>query len=306
MTDAPSPPIFVTGASGLIGRRFLAELAARNHGSVVALARDPEKLRSSPHWLPAWRITRGDLGDSSVQFNIPHGSVVIHLAAAVGKLSPRDYAAVNVEGTRRLLAASLAANASHFVFVSSIAAGYRNKRWYPYATSKAAAERLVAAGGLPSTIVRPTIVFGHGSPVEVALRRLALAPIRLGWGRVNVQPVAADDVARFLVSLATVVKGAGDVLELGGADRLTMAALLDRCRAAAAKPAGFAIPVPLAPIRLILGLLEPFARLILPMTAGQLAAFVNDSTARPNPLVTRLLPDPRGVDDMLRENGTHA
>ena len=101
------------------------------------------------------------------------------------------------------------------------------------------------------------------------------------------------------------LEAAGGIVELGGADRLTMAALLDRCRVAAGRRPHTTISIPLAPIRLVLGLMEPLARPILPMTAGQLAAFVNHSIARPSAFVARLLPHPRGVDDMLKDHGSH-
>jgi hypothetical protein len=50
------------------------------------------------------------------------------------------------------------------------------------------------------------------------------------------------------------------------------------------------IRAPLAPVRLALALLEPVARPVLPVTAGQLALFANHSDARPNWLDSHLRP----------------
>jgi hypothetical protein len=52
----------------------------------------------------------------------------------------------------------------------------------------------------------------------------------------------------------------------------------------------FFISLPLAPIRSLLAIIEPMLRPILPVTAGQLALFANNSTASPN-----------WLQDMLKE-----
>jgi hypothetical protein len=42
------------------------------------------------------------------------------------------------------------------------------------------------------------------------------------------------------------------------------------------------------------------------VTAGQLAAFVNDSDAAPNERVTALMPAPRGIEAMLSRDVARA
>lgn len=226
---------------------------------------------------------------------------MLHLAAATGKASPREMRQVNVEGTRRLLQAAKEAGVAHFIFVSSIAASFRDQRWYHYAHAKREAEALVAASGIPCSIVRPTMIFGPGSPIETALTGLATggAPIVLGSGEVAVQPVHVDDLASFLVGLAADAPAGGAPMELGGGERMTMRALLARIRAARSLPSRTPTSIPLGFIRTVLGALEPMVGTALPVSAGQLASFVNDATATPHPIVTRLMPAPRGVDAML-------
>jgi hypothetical protein len=54
-------------------------------------------------------------------------------------------------------------------------------------------------------------------------------------------------------------------------------------------PARF-LHLPVKPIRALLALVEGPLLPVLPLTAGQLAPFINDSVAAPHPLLDRLLP----------------
>lgn len=296
------PPVVLTGATGFVGRRILHQLAAAGAPSVQAIARRPDSLATSADWHPHWRTVACDLGRDTIPAGtLSRGSVVLHLAAATGKASPREMREVNVEGTRRLLQAAKEAGVAHFIFVSSIAASFRDQRWYHYAHAKREAEALVAASGIPCSIVRPTMIFGTGSPIEAALSGLATggAPIVLGSGEVAVQPLHVDDLAAFLIALAADAPAGGAPMELGGGEQLTMRALLGRIRAARSLPARTPTSIPLGLIRTMLGAVEPIVGSALPVSAGQLASFVNDATATPHPTVTRLMPVPRGVDAML-------
>lgn len=302
MTATILPPLVVIGANGFVGRHLLARLAALKHRDVVALARDSSSLTRAPHWLPDWRAVSCDLTrDVIPTAEIARDAVVLHLAAATGKRSPREMHEVNVGGTRRVLDGARAARARHLIFVSSIAAGFRDQRWYHYAESKRAGERLVAASGVPYSVVRPTLVFGPGSPIGEAFTKLAVggAPIVLGTGRVRTQPVHVDDVVTLLLALVTASPAGGETLEVGGADRLTIRDLLAEIRRVHELPPRNVLSVPLGVIRPALGIVEPLLRSVLPVTAGQLAAFVNDSIAADSDIVRALLPRPLSLREIV-------
>lgn len=308
MTLPALPPFVITGASGFVGRRLLAALAGLGHPHVVVLARRPELATSMLPWSPTWRAVACDLARDDVPRDaIGRDDTVLHLAAATGTSAPAVMQAVNVEGTRRLVRATQDAGGGHLILISSIAARYRDRRWYPYADSKRAAEMIVADSGVPCSIVRPTMVIGEGSVVGEGLARLATggAPIVLGRGDVRVQPVHVDDLVAFLLALAAHGPAGVTPLEVGGADRLAMRELLGTIRAARGLPRRRVVPVPLGALRASLALLEPVARPVLPVTAGQLAAFVNDSDAGENAIVQALLPAPMGVREMFSRGRSH-
>ncbi|MBM2621488.1 NAD(P)-dependent oxidoreductase [Actinoplanes sp. LDG1-06] len=151
----------ITGGSGFCGGA-VAKLAARNGADVVCLGRRPGPVGKHVFW----DATR-DVPD------LASADVVIHLAAAVGDSgAERTFAAVNVDGTRRLLEA---AGDRPVVWVSS-ASVYRpgpyraavredhptDRQRTAYGRTKAAGERLALAAG--AVVLRPRAVYGDGDP----------------------------------------------------------------------------------------------------------------------------------------------
>jgi len=289
--------LFVTGASGFVGGHLLD--AARDGGiPVVALARDAERAR---RLHPAVEWVEGDLAEPARwAAALAPGDVVVHLAAVTGKAPARVHDRVNREGTRALLAASAAADAAHFVFVSSVAVRFPEQRHYPYAHAKAAAERLVREGPLPWTIVRPTLVVGPGAPVLESFAMLAGMPWTpvFGPGNALVQPIDGRDLGRLLLVLA-LDPPASEVIELGGPERLRLGDWIGRIRAVRGRGRPRLLHLPLAPTRALLAAVEPLLLRWLPLTAGQLATFANDGVATPHPFAARFASALQPLDSSL-------
>jgi len=191
--DASSPPILVTGASGLIGSRLCAALAPR--GPVVALDKDEPKRR-----VAAIDFVRCDLtSDAEVEralgeIRARHGGAltsVVHLAAYYdfsGEPSPL-YETLTVEGTRRLLDGLSRFHVEQFLFSSSMLVmrpaepGQMIDETSPvgaewdYPRSKLAAEQVIAQrhGRIPVVILRIAGVYDedcHSIPIAQHIRRI--------------------------------------------------------------------------------------------------------------------------------------
>ncbi|MCB9832921.1 MAG: NAD(P)H-binding protein [Planctomycetes bacterium] len=269
--------LFITGAGGFLGRRFLDLADLGRFRRVTALVRAEIALPGGV------RAVRGDLlEDGDWTRAIEPDTTVLHLAALTGKASRARHLEVNDRGTARLIEATRAAKASRFLLLSSIAVAFQDRPGYPYAEAKEAAERRLRTSGLDALIVRPTMIFGAGSPVLEGLARLATLPVvpLFGGGRNRVQPVAVDDLARLLDRLLD-QDFAGRCLTVAGTESMTMRELLRRLareRLGRERPM---ISWPLAPTRALLRLVEPLLRPLLPLTAGQLASFANDVAPEP-------------------------
>jgi uncharacterized protein YbjT (DUF2867 family) len=268
--------VFVTGASGFVGRRVVSHLVA-NGCTVLALSRSGDAPAGE-----GIRCIRGDLMVADTwRAALQEADAVVHLAAAVGKASRAEFFRVNRDGTALLLREAGRAGIRRFVFTSSIAAAYADTKYYHYAHAKQAAEGIVRGGDVPWIIVRPTIVLGRGSAIGRRFRSLGAAPVLpvFGTGRVRVQPVDVDDLAIVLAELVNREDLTGRTLEIGGPDVVTMEELLAAVHVAIHGRRGKTLHVPLGALRSVLGTLERVSPALAPVTAGQFAAFCNDGVA---------------------------
>jgi long-chain acyl-CoA synthetase len=166
--------IFVTGATGFVGSVVAARLIARGEDVVCLVRGDDAQERLDAAAGPGARALAGDLLSGVPE--LPRSvTEIVHCAASVAFTLPLEEAReINVRGTARLIAAARALpDLERFVHVSTayvagthpgafgeadhdVGQGFRNT----YEQTKHEAEALVMASGLPTTIVRPSIVVG--------------------------------------------------------------------------------------------------------------------------------------------------
>ncbi len=226
MPGPSTPPLpfrrwAVTGGTGLVGNNVVRLLVARG-AEVAVLARRPPRKEFAG--LPV-REVPGDLDDEAALADCFAGAeVVVHAAAKVdiGFANREAYERVNVEGTRRVLAALPAG--ARLVHVSTVdALGMRTRAepadedtapaphegGVPYVDTKRAADALVRQNDADWRIVYPTFMLGPWDwrpssgqmLLEIAAGRGLLAPPG-GNNFVDVR-----DVAEALVAAAAAPRG---------------------------------------------------------------------------------------------------
>ena len=186
---------FVTGASGFIGKRLVRRLLERKGAVVHFLARDvsPEKLAPLyAYWgvdetraIPVQGdIAKPGLGLRAADRKALEGKVkhVFHLAAIYDlKADAESQVAVNVEGTRQVVAFANAVRAGCLHHVSSIAAAglyegmFREDMFdeaegldHPYFATKHQSEAIVRKEAkVPVRIYRPGLVVGDSRTGEM-------------------------------------------------------------------------------------------------------------------------------------------
>jgi len=236
----------VTGGTGFLGRH-LARLLAERGDRLRVLARpgaDAGPLRA----LGA-EVVEGDVGDeASVRAAAAGCGLVFHLAGVVSHRR-RDLAllaAVNVDGTRRLLAA--VEPGARVVHVSSVAAVGpasgpdrpadesrafpEDAARFPYAATKRAGELAAleaAAAGADVVVANPGFLLGPGDvhgvstwPVLAYLRGKVRVTVAGGLSFVD-----ARDVARGLVALAERGRAGERTILAADAGNLTWDAFFD-------------------------------------------------------------------------------
>jgi UDP-glucose 4-epimerase len=196
--------VAVTGASGNVGTALLRRLTDPRHGvgQVRGLARRPPP-DIAPYDTVQWHLA--DLGEADSEHVLGEFldgvDAVVHLAWALqpGR-RPDLLRQVNVEGTRRVARAAMAAGVAHVVHMSSLGAyapgaGARKvtEDWpttgipsSQYSRDKSDAERVVREvvarrPGSTLTVVRPTLVLQPEAASEIG--RYFLGPLLFGAAR---------------------------------------------------------------------------------------------------------------------------
>jgi UDP-glucose 4-epimerase len=179
----------VTGASGFVGLRLCARLAASGHTVKAAVRRESAALASL---TPAAGVVRiGDIGpNTDWQAALAGVDTVIHLAARAHVIrdSSSDalahYRRINVAGSERLARAAAAARVSRLIYMSSIKVNGEATVNAPFRESDAPApvdaygrskweaeqalSRIAAETGLEVTVLRPPLIYGPGVKGNVA------------------------------------------------------------------------------------------------------------------------------------------
>ena len=156
-TSSTSRDVFVTGATGYIGRRLIEALLARGH-RVRALVR-PESAGRVP--AGAITVVGNALEASSFAAAVTPADTIVHL---VGTPHPSPSKAAEFQRVDRpsILAtveAARRAGAAHLVYVS---VAHPAPVMHAYIEARSAGERAIADAGLTATILRPWYVLGPG------------------------------------------------------------------------------------------------------------------------------------------------
>jgi len=254
---------FVTGGTGFIGQRVVERLRSRGD-EVVALVRAPGK--AAPLLAAGATLVEGDLSDDqAIRQGVEGADAVFHIGAiykvGIPKSEHEQLWEANVEGTRRVLEAAIAAGVPRIVYVSTAGVFGDTRREVvdetyerpgddflscydetKYRAHQIARERIAA--GAPIVIVQPGGVYGPGDHSELGdvITRVsrgklpAKALTSLGMNLAHV-----DDIADGIL-LAHDKGRVGESYALGG-ERVTMDELIDRvARVASRKPPRFTMP----------------------------------------------------------------
>jgi nucleoside-diphosphate-sugar epimerase len=242
--------VLVTGGTGVVGAAAVRSLLAAGH-SVRLFSRHAR--RDAERWQGADVTAKeGSVANASEVAGAAEGcDAVLHIAGIVEERPPQvTFDAVNVGGTRNLLAEAEVAGVKRFVHISSLGA---DQGASAYHVSKRQAEELVRRFPGDWLILRPGNVYGPGDEVLSYLLQVVRAapavPV-IDGGDQPFQPLHAEDLGAALAVATTQIHRTDlsrRVLLLAGPEVTTTQDVLDRlARLTGRDPVRLPVPAPLA------------------------------------------------------------
>lgn len=222
--------ILITGATGFLGEHVLA--ARPSQWRTIVFARPTSRLEGLPKDVS---VRLGDLADAASLEKALDGVDILMNLASLGF----GHAPAIVQACR-------GAKLSRAVFIGTTAVFTTLPA--PSKSVRLEAEAVLAASGLPYTLLRPTMIYGTPRDRNIwrlinFLRWAPAVPLVEGGRRLQ-QPVFVSDVARAAWDVLERPETIGGAYNLAGAEALPMAEMVAEVLSALGRRAPM-IPVPL-------------------------------------------------------------
>ena len=266
----------VFGASGVIGRAVLPELARR--GEVVAVSRRSREPQDGVVWASA------DATDpAAVDAVLRRDDVVVYLVHSLGS---EDFEEIDRRAADTVAAAAARAGARQIVYLGGL--GATREAESAHLRSRAETAERLSAGQVPLTTLRAGMVIGAGSAAFETIRALVdrlPAMICPRWVSTPTQPIALRDVVAYIAGVCGHEAALGRSFDIAGPEVMTYRGMIERI----AQLRGKRLPIVEVPV-LTPRLSSWWLNLVTP---------VNASVARP--LIDGLRTPTVAHDDDIRE-----
>jgi uncharacterized protein YbjT (DUF2867 family) len=284
--------VLVAGASGFVGRRLCPALVAAGH-DVRAMTRRPESYPGPGTPVP------GDVHDPVGLADSLAGCAIAYYL--VHSLDQGDFVRRDAAGAQAFGAAAAAAGVRRIVYLGGL--GDDRDRLSAHLRSRREVEAVLAAGGVPVTTLRAGIIVGNGGiSWELTRQLVEHLPVMVtpSWVRTRTQPIAIDDVVRYLIAALDLPQQGSPSFDIGGPEVLEYGTMLRRVAAIERRPL-LVLPVPLLSPRLSSLWLSLVTDIDTATGRALVDSMTNEVVVRDD-AIRRLVPfEPMGYDAAVRQ-----
>ena len=264
--------VLVTGASGYVGGRVVPALLDRG-ATVRCLARTPAKLHVAP-WFDQVEVVAGSV-EADLSAAMEGITTAIYLVHAIGE-GP-DWAERELLQARNFATSAAAAGVERIIYLGGL--GHEGDVLSKHLSSRQDVGAALAATGVPVVELRAGVIIGSGSASFEMLRYLVdVLPIMVTprWVSTRCQPIAIADAVELVVEAVLAPQPLSGVLEVGGADVVTYAEMMEAYARCAGLRTRILLPVPVLSPRLSshwIGLVTPVP---VPLAKELVQSLVNE------------------------------
>jgi uncharacterized protein YbjT (DUF2867 family) len=284
--------VLVTGASGFIGSHLCQALVQAGY-DVRAMTRHPDDYRG------AGTPVAGDVDDvDSLRKPLDGVTAAYYL---VHSLDSADFERKDADSARSFARAAADAGVRQIIYMGGLGADDDNLS--PHLRSRREVEKLLGETGVPVTVLRAAVVIGHGGISWELTRQLVdhlPAMITPKWTFTRTQPIALDDLIRYLVGVLDNPKAIGRTFEVGGADVLRYVDMLTRAAKVMGKRARPMVKVPLLSPKLSAHWLTFVTDVDHETDSNLVESMSNEVVVRDNSIHDVVPGDTMGYDDAVR------
>ena len=233
--------VLVAGASGFVGGRLCPALAEADH-EVVAMTRNPAAYTGSGTPVHGDVHHPGTL--AAAMANCQAAYYLVH------SLGDADFKRKDADAATAFGQASARAGLQRIIYLGGL--GEDKDALSAHLRSRREVEQLLGSAGVPTTVIRAGIIVGHGGiSWELTRQLVEHLPVMITprWVSIRTQPIAIDDLVRYLLGVLALPEAAGRVFEAGGPEVLQYLTMLRRVAAIEGRPLPI-LPVPLLTPRL--------------------------------------------------------
>jgi uncharacterized protein YbjT (DUF2867 family) len=234
----------VTGATGFIGERLAGALAEAGW-QVRCMVRDRTSSGAQALERSGFALHEGDvLRPETLRGAGRDADVAYYLIHSMGRGEDGDFAARERDAATAFARMARAEGVERIVYLGGLGDRPESK----HLRSRHETGLALAEHGPPLTYFRAGMVVGPRSESYRTLRYLVeRLPVMIAptWLRNPTQPIAVDDVLRYLVAAPSAAAAAGREIQVGGRDVLPYAEMLDRMATALGVRRRPRVPVPL-------------------------------------------------------------
>jgi uncharacterized protein YbjT (DUF2867 family) len=211
--------IAVFGATGVVGRTLVPLLTAEHE--LVTVSRSAQEVEPGIRWV------EGDASSAEDVARAVEGAEVVYYL--VHSLGSPDFERQDRVAAENVATASEHAGVGQIVYLGGL--GDDDPTASPHLRSRRETGERLAAGSVPVTTLRAAMIVGRGSAAFetiVALVDRLPAMIMPSWVSTPTQPVALDDVGRYLAGVCGNADALGQSFDVGGPEVMTYRQMIER------------------------------------------------------------------------------